>query len=750
MKNSSKGITLIALIITIIILLILAGVTISQLTENGLLYKAIKAKDQTQKMQAKEELESVLIEAAIEKQQNEKYNSNDFLNQFIISKISGAQINENNVLIKKYTFLIDRELLKIISVEEIQNNEEKTESLISKISEIQSNGYSTVKLKVKDNEGTEKIVEYNIHTIIYNGNLILDGISNIEGATLSNNVYEFGSKTTDVATENENAKNMVVLKVKGNLTINEGITLTACKSDDGYGGPKGMMIYCTGTLTNNGIVSMTARGAKAEGENVYLWQNLDNSYEYIPAVGATGGESITKHENQSGNGINGYVGNGRQTGGGGSGAANASDADPIAVSGAGGNGTSYSGGAGGGGCNINCYSKIKAEDGSSTGGKGGDGIGYRYSSSWASRLAGGGAGNPGGNGGQNDSGNAIDGAGENGTGGLLIIYSDNINNTGKIESNGSKGTLYTMISGGSSGGGSINIFYKNNITCTGPIEAKGGKIKGSADELIGGNGGNGTISIGNISSGTYQSDTGNISLKEDKIELIKIQNEEVLGNNGNKIESKTEYNIDIEEKPYSAQIIWKSSDENIVTVNQNGKIKFINPGIATITCTAKTKIGIEYTDSCEITAIERLYLYYYGNQFTSITGGYEKYARTGRRFSATFNNDNIYIDCNAGYGGGGVFTVNSIDLTQYKYLKSYGQVASWATNDSAGRLMATTTSKTWGSSYVPDNSVTVSSTGKTAELLILTHDIESLQSSYYISNGFNQSHGYLYEIWLEK
>ena len=86
MKNSSKGITLIALIITIIILLILAGVTISQLTENGLLYKAIKAKDQTQKMQAKEELESVLIEAAIEKQQNEKYNSNDFLNQFIISK----------------------------------------------------------------------------------------------------------------------------------------------------------------------------------------------------------------------------------------------------------------------------------------------------------------------------------------------------------------------------------------------------------------------------------------------------------------------------------------------------------------------------------------------------------------------------------------------------------------------------------------------------------------------------------------
>ena len=372
MKNSSKGITLIALIITIIIILILAGVAIAKLTENGLLYKAIKAKDQTQKIQAKEELERVLIEAAIEKQQNENYNSNDFLNQFIISKITGAQINENNVLIKNYTFLIDRELLKIISAEEIQNNEEKTESLISKISEIQSNGYSTIKLKVKDNEETEEIVGYNIHTIIYDGNLILDGISNIEGATLSNNVYEFGSKTTDVATENENAKNMVVLKVNGNLTINEGITLTACKSDDGYGGPKGMMIYCTGTLTNNGTVSMTARGAKAEGENVYLWQNLDNSYEYIPAVGATGGKSVTTYELQQSNGIDGDAGNGRQTGGGGSGGSYAGDGDPIAISGAGGNGTSYSGGAGGGGCNQNSYTTIKAEDGSSIGGKGGD------------------------------------------------------------------------------------------------------------------------------------------------------------------------------------------------------------------------------------------------------------------------------------------------------------------------------------------------------------------------------------------
>ena len=45
------------------------------------------------------------------------------------------------------------------------------------------------------------------------------------------------------------------------------------KKDNGYGGPKGMFIYCTGTITNNGTIDMTARGAKAVGQNVYLWKN---------------------------------------------------------------------------------------------------------------------------------------------------------------------------------------------------------------------------------------------------------------------------------------------------------------------------------------------------------------------------------------------------------------------------------------------------------------------------------------------
>ena len=53
--KENKGITLIALVITIIVLLILAGVSIAMLTgENGILSQAAKAKEETEKAQANE------------------------------------------------------------------------------------------------------------------------------------------------------------------------------------------------------------------------------------------------------------------------------------------------------------------------------------------------------------------------------------------------------------------------------------------------------------------------------------------------------------------------------------------------------------------------------------------------------------------------------------------------------------------------------------------------------------------------
>lgn len=55
--TNNKGITLIALVITIIVLLILAGVSIAMLTgDNGILTQANKAKDDTAKAEVAEKV----------------------------------------------------------------------------------------------------------------------------------------------------------------------------------------------------------------------------------------------------------------------------------------------------------------------------------------------------------------------------------------------------------------------------------------------------------------------------------------------------------------------------------------------------------------------------------------------------------------------------------------------------------------------------------------------------------------------
>jgi len=150
------------------------------------------------------------------------------------------------------------------------------ESLIGKVSEVESGSIANI---------TVNDTEYSANIIYVDGDVVLDGQTVIEGATLTDNVYEFGNELTDVGTADTNATNTVILKVNGNLTVNCGITLTTCKSSDGYGGPKGFFVYCDGELINNGTITMTARGGKAEGQDVYLWQNEDATYEYVPAVG---------------------------------------------------------------------------------------------------------------------------------------------------------------------------------------------------------------------------------------------------------------------------------------------------------------------------------------------------------------------------------------------------------------------------------------------------------------------------------
>ena len=66
MKNN-KGITLVALVVTIVVLLILAGVSInSVLGENGIIIKAKEAAEKTAAAQEKEMIERNLLEQELE------------------------------------------------------------------------------------------------------------------------------------------------------------------------------------------------------------------------------------------------------------------------------------------------------------------------------------------------------------------------------------------------------------------------------------------------------------------------------------------------------------------------------------------------------------------------------------------------------------------------------------------------------------------------------------------------------------
>lgn len=316
----------------------------------------------------------------------------------------------------------------------------------------------------------------------------------INGINLNVHLYKLPPRT--VIYNNDQVKNIFSLcttddcatqiVLARSLTIEDDVTFTPphrCK---------GMIIYDVQDLVNNGTISMTARGAHATGQNVWLYNN-----EYVPAVGAAGAPSVN---GWSGNpntwiwGGSGNNGTGRQTGGGGGGIAGGAWTwgSIWFWTGRGGNGTSFSGGTGAGQWNRHSSGyggPMLDPNGTDDGGHGGHGS-QNWDIDWGGWGTPGGVGNPPGrhtwwvgNRFIRELNASTDHNQASGTGGLLIIFVFNLQNKGSITANG----VASWHGGaGSSGGGSINIFYSKQFI-RGSINAIGGQ---------GGRyGGNGTISV---------------------------------------------------------------------------------------------------------------------------------------------------------------------------------------------------------------------------------------------------------------
>lgn len=110
-KRKNEGITLIALVISIIVLLILAGVSIVTLTgENGILTQAQNSKTATEKGDAEERINLVVNEWQIEKYRADAKDLETFLNSKVTSgEIDSVTKNANGtftVEINKYNYTI--------------------------------------------------------------------------------------------------------------------------------------------------------------------------------------------------------------------------------------------------------------------------------------------------------------------------------------------------------------------------------------------------------------------------------------------------------------------------------------------------------------------------------------------------------------------------------------------------------------------------------------------------------------------
>ena len=135
--KNEKAITLIALVITIIVLLILAGISIATLTgNNGLLSKATSAKEETKKAEYKESLELIGAGLQIDKRR-ENWSTEVFMEKYkeAIEKDKKFEVEEENNKIKVttkegYVFHVEEEKVEFV---EKQEGAAKTKTLVSQV-----------------------------------------------------------------------------------------------------------------------------------------------------------------------------------------------------------------------------------------------------------------------------------------------------------------------------------------------------------------------------------------------------------------------------------------------------------------------------------------------------------------------------------------------------------------------------------------------------------------------------------------
>ncbi len=294
-----------------------------------------------------------------------------------------------------------------------------------------------------------------------------------------------------------------LIKQFTDFTVQSGVTCSVINPC------RGLIIFCTGSCTINGLLTMTAKGggvatalnpfwsASIVDLNASLYVNtgsvtpwnwaktgsiwLNNYKTEIPLKGLASGGAQTQYPSTGSTGQAGIF----SCGGGGAGGNHNFNTSPTQSGAYGGSGSLFCGGGGGAGSYANTLYSSSAYANYEIGGN-------------SINLGGAGAGNPAGD---NISFPNFSFKSTFGVGGLLIlVVKGDLNLTGKISSEGSNGGSSSFnwgAGGGGSGGGRIIILYGGTYTNVGTTTAAGGiggRVLG-INATPGGNGGAGAITV---------------------------------------------------------------------------------------------------------------------------------------------------------------------------------------------------------------------------------------------------------------
>lgn len=264
MISIDKGITLIALIITIIVLLILAGVTVAMVVgNNGLLSKAFESKEKTVKAQYIEALKLAALESEefegikIACQKNSILDNANYI-EYLDYKLLIVETKEKYQFLVTKTKVLETRLLNIESGSidiypdyYLQNGEKNkyngkgfviTGSTMVNSINIFGNDSNTYSMSVLD-------LSIDVHSISDVSAFNIKEGANINLELIGTNIFKSGSKCAGLQKSNK----------KGTLTIDGTGTLTANGGEHsagiGGGATSANVSSCTNIIINNGTIN---------------------------------------------------------------------------------------------------------------------------------------------------------------------------------------------------------------------------------------------------------------------------------------------------------------------------------------------------------------------------------------------------------------------------------------------------------------------------------------------------------------